>query len=292
MITYITRTTGSKWKSRLTLGIFATSFSFLKQQGASNKPNQEIYSTTKKPKKKKKIWRVPSQESFHTYHCVWIWEPDLVHEIGVLLTSTTNPTFHIVQTRIRMKTANMGLKPPIKPMKTTRAKCVSWKLDTTQTKNTHTNTSIHIRNERKSFESPGREDAFSKNNTPKRGRAGPSGCQMRNSKSDSWETILILLTTCKCGDERRGLANQADAHTNGCPQQLWKKNLSCARAHTKRGRGRRKREKLEAEAAEEAKRMDEKNCRRTELGHGWNCIYQDPTAMIKASYSLFSRLDT
>jgi hypothetical protein len=94
----------------------------MKQQGASNKPNQKMCSTTKKPKKIKKS---EEQQSFCTYHCVRIWEPDLVHEIGVLLTSTTNPTFHIVQTRIRMKTANMGLKTPVKPKKTTRAKCVS-----------------------------------------------------------------------------------------------------------------------------------------------------------------------
>jgi hypothetical protein len=44
-------------------------------------------------------------------------------------------------------------------------------------------------------------------------------------------------------------------------------SLLCASTH-ERGRGRRKREKLEAEAAEEGQRMDEKNCRRTELGHG------------------------
>jgi hypothetical protein len=138
MITYITRTTGSKWKSRLTLGIFATSFSFLKQQGASNKPNKEIYSTTKKPKKKLKNLKSSfAREFLHISLCL-----DMGTRLGPWNRRASNihnkPDFPHWQTRIRMKTANMGLKPPVKPKKTTRAKCVSWKLDTTQTTNTHT----------------------------------------------------------------------------------------------------------------------------------------------------------
>jgi hypothetical protein len=84
------------------------------------------------------------------------------------------------------------------------------------------------------------------------------------------------------------MRTQMDAH-NSCGRRIY-----LVREHTrKEEEEKREREKLEAEAAEEAQRMDEKNCSRTELGHGWNCICQEPTtAMIKASYSLFSRLDT
>lgn len=237
MITYITRTTGSKWKSRLTLGIFATSFSFLKQQGASNKPNQEIYSTTKKPKKKNNNLKSSfAREFLHISLCL-----DMGTRLGPWNRRASNihnkPDFPHCTNQNQNENRQHGAKTPRKTQEDHKSKMCQLKT-WYYPKNKHTHTSIHIRSERKSFESPGREDAFSKNNTPKRGRAGPSGCQMRNSKSDSWETILILLTTCKCGDERRrGLANQADAHTNGCPQQLWKKNLPCARAHTKRGRG-------------------------------------------------------
>jgi len=82
------------------------------------------------------------------------------------------------------------------------------------------------------------------------------------------------------------MRTQMDAH-NSCGSRI-----SLVREHQRKEEEEEEKEKLETEAAKEAQRMDEKNCRRTELRHVWNCLYQDPTAMIKASHSLFSRLDT